>query len=119
QKVVVMMDARREEVYRHSFIWDGEIMVSQQDLSLMSAKEIEPSLLEWAGAGDGFIQYPLLAKGLKTCYISPSDRLPYAEDMISLATRAYKDKKELNPEQILPNYLREEIVTSNNTESGV
>ncbi len=119
EKVIVAMDARKEEVYRHSFIWDGEIMVSQQDLSLISAKTAGSHSTEWAGVGDGFIQYPLLAKGLKTCYISPSDRLPYAEDMISLAHRAYKDKKELKPEQILPNYLREEIVTSNNTESGV
>lgn len=119
EKVIVAMDARKEEVYRHSFIWDGEIMVSQRDLSIISAKKAWSHSTEWAAAGDGFIQYPLLAKGLKTCYISPSDRLPYAEDMISLARRAYKDKKELKPEQILPNYLREEIVTSNNTESGV
>lgn len=112
QKVIVTMDARRDEVYRQSFIWEGDIMFSQQDLSIISAKEGLPGFLQWAGAGSGFAQYPLLAKGVNKCYISAPDRLPYAEDMISLATKAYKDKKEINPEQILPNYLREEVVTS-------
>ncbi len=111
EKVRVAMDARREEVYRESFLWDGKIMVSQQDLSIMSIKEREIDSEEWVGAGSGFLEYPGLAKGFKTCYISAPDRTPYAEDMISLAIKAYQDRKAIEPARILPNYLREEVVS--------
>jgi tRNA threonylcarbamoyladenosine biosynthesis protein TsaB len=110
KKVIIMMDARKEEVYRHSFVYDGEVMVSQGDLSLQSAAAAVPYSLEWVGAGDGFMYYSLLAKGVNKCYISAADQLPLAEDMAVIATKAYKDKKEMDPEYILPNYLREVVV---------
>jgi tRNA threonylcarbamoyladenosine biosynthesis protein TsaB len=112
KKVIVLMDARKEEVYRHSFVYDGKVMASQGDLSLLSAARAELNSPEWVGAGDGFTHYPLLAQGLNKCYISAADQLPLAEDMVALAAKAYKDKKEMDPDHILPNYLRDEIVTT-------
>jgi tRNA threonylcarbamoyladenosine biosynthesis protein TsaB len=112
KKVIILMDARKEEVYRHSFVWNGEVMASEGDLSLLKAAVAIPDSLEWTGAGDGFIGYPLLAKGVNKCYISAADQLPVAEDMVAIAAKAYKDKKEMDPDCILPNYLRDEIVTT-------
>ncbi len=111
KKVIVMVDARRGEVYRHSFIWDGEIMLSQGDLSLVSATLPTTGEADWVGVGNGFTQYPLLAKEVNKCYTSAADQLPIAEDMMPLAAKGQKDKKEINPEHILLNYLREEVVT--------
>lgn len=110
KKVIILMDARKEEVYRHSFVYNSGVMVSEGDLSLLSVAMAMPPSLEWAGAGSGFTQYPLLAKGLNKCYISAADQLPVAEDMVALAIQAYKDKKWMDPAHILPNYLREEVI---------
>ncbi len=112
KKVIILMDARKEEVYRHSFVWNGEVMISEGDLSLISAAAAVPDSLEWVGAGDGFMHYPLLAKGVNKCYISAADQLPVAEDMVAIAAKGYKDKKEMDPDHISPNYLRNEIVTT-------
>lgn len=112
KKVIILMDARKEEVYRQSFVWNGEVMVSEGDLALLSTTMAVSDPLEWVGAGDGFIRYPLLAKELNKCYISAADQLPLAEDMVAIAVKAYKDKQERDPEYILPNYLRDEIVTT-------
>lgn len=112
EKVVVLMDARKEEVYHQSFVCDDEVMVSQGDLSLHSVAAVVSYSPEWVGAGSGFMQYPLLAKKVNKWYISAADQLPVAEDMIALAAKSYKEKKEMDPEHILPNYLRVEIVTT-------
>jgi tRNA threonylcarbamoyladenosine biosynthesis protein TsaB len=112
EKIAVMMDARQEEVYHQSFICNGGIMVSEGDLSLHSISTIMAYSSEWVGAGNGFTQYPLLAKKVNKWYISAADQLPVAEDMIVLAAKAYKEKKEMDPEHILPNYLRVEVVTT-------
>ncbi len=112
EKIAVLMDARKEEVYHQSFVCDGKIMVSQGDLLLHSIAAVTPYSSEWVGAGNGFTQYPLLAKKVNKWYISAADQLPVAEDMIALAAKAYEEKKEIDPEHILPNYLRVEVVTT-------
>lgn len=112
KKVVILTDAGKEMVYRQCFVCNEGIMESLGDLSLQNVGTALPSTEEWVGAGNGFARYPLLAKTAKKWYISAADQLPVAEDMSPLAAKAYRDKKELNPDQILPNYVREEIVNA-------
>jgi tRNA threonylcarbamoyladenosine biosynthesis protein TsaB len=110
EKVVMVVDARRQAVYYERFHWDGQIMQSEGPPILLDVDKMSGFNSEWVGAGDGGVQYPLLAKKINTWYISAADQSPSAEDMLSLAIKAQRDNKAVSPEQILPNYVRQEVV---------
>lgn len=111
-KVLSVIDARMGEVYAGWFRAENGIMKPVKDEWIGKAEQIStPDTESWFGAGSGWQTY----RGSLSQFLSapPSgidaERLPQAEDLLTLAIPYFQSGQTLLPEQALPTYLRNEV----------
>ncbi|MDX7999476.1 tRNA (adenosine(37)-N6)-threonylcarbamoyltransferase complex dimerization subunit type 1 TsaB [Xenorhabdus sp. Reich] len=111
--VLVAIDARMGEVYWGQYTrnslgeWQGDeteaVLKPEQVQAMMSSLSGE-----WAIAGTGWEAYPQLLDSPLTLLASDIT-LPYAEDMLPLAVKMWKDGEATAVEEAEPVYLRNEV----------
>ncbi len=110
-RIAVALDARLEEVYWGTYraAADGGVLLLGEERVCSPEQASLPEVGEWVGAGNGWALYAdcLSRPALKTWW---SDYGPTAEAVARLGALAYRQGRLVGAEQVLPVYLRDEVV---------
>lgn len=109
--LIVMLDARMDEIYWATFKRIGERFVLQGDEQLAKPAELVLPQGQWAVAGTGWGTYQNILrqqKGIEwtECF---ADTLPRAADLVRLAVLRWNQDGGLEPNQAVPVYLRNNV----------
>jgi tRNA threonylcarbamoyladenosine biosynthesis protein TsaB len=108
QKLLVVMDARMQEVYWGAYIVKNGF-VELQDAEKVTPPDLvsQPSGAEWAGVGTG---WDVFQDRIPFRYGNQdASRLPMATAILQLAKEKYQKQDWLKPEEALPVYLRDNV----------
>lgn len=115
-QVLVAMDARMKEVYWGRYVLDetGIMRLQGEEIVCSPTKISIPTEGEWYGVGSGWSVYaePLLQRLGKVVESYQGDRLPHASAMIPLALVMFREKQFVKASEVLPVYLRNQVVTT-------
>lgn len=104
QKVAVIFNARRGQVYGALYDNDGSDIVKPGPYMLTDIKEAAANLSDVVWYGDGTDAY---RDELKGAVIAPeSERLQSAERVLRLGEKLYRQGRTVNYEDLLPDYMR-------------
>ena len=112
-KVLVLTDARMQEVYQASYRVSAEQdlveLVGQESVNHPADVKV-PEEADWYGAGNGFSAYAAeLGAVRKKLAGEDADCLPRAAEIALLAVALVGHQEPLRPEQALPVYLRDKV----------
>ncbi len=113
KKVLVLMDARMQEVYQGSY----RVSAAQNRVELLGHESVDdptavkvPEKTGWYGAGSGFSAYAAELGGVrKKLAGEDAGCLPRATEIALLAVALVGHQEPLRPEQALPVYLRDQV----------
>jgi len=110
-RIAVALDARLDEVYWGTYraTADGGMLLLGEERVCLPAQASLPEAGDWYGAGNGWALYAdrLSRPVLKTWW---SDYGPTAEAVARLGALVYRQGRLVGAEQVLPVYLRDEVV---------
>ena len=109
--IAAALDARLEEVYWGTYraTADGGMLLLGEERVCPPAQALLPEAGDWYGAGNGWALYTdrLSRPEVKSGW---SDQGPSAEAVARLGALAYRQGRLVGAEQVLPVYLRDEVV---------
>jgi len=114
RRILVVNDARMREVYWAGFSVDGTLQPASEEQVSPAADVRLPELDggPWVAAGRGLVVAPALAERCRQAGASLyADLLPRADEILTLARPQVKLGQVLPPEQALPVYVRDHVVT--------
>jgi len=110
-RIAVALDARLGEVYWGTYkaAADGGVLLLGEERVCPPVQAPLPDAGEWVGAGNGWALYAdrLSRPALRTWW---SDYGPTAEAVARLGALAYRRGETVGADQVLPVYLRDEVV---------
>ncbi len=115
EHILSVIDARMAEVYWGYYYLEQGRMTLQGMEHIGKAEMISPVKGECFGAGSGWQAYESLLRsamandGQGTCMGIDAERLPHAEDILTLARPLLESGEYVSAEQALPTYLRNEV----------
>jgi tRNA threonylcarbamoyladenosine biosynthesis protein TsaB len=114
-QIAVALDARLDEVYWGTYRTgsDGDLILLGEERVCLPEQASLPAGGEWYGAGSGWAQYAgvLSRLGVTTWW---SDCHPRASAIARLGAFAYRRGELVDADQVLPVYLRDEVVKKAN-----
>lgn len=112
-KVIAAIDARMSEVYWGEFIREGQGWHENTCEQVLSPEQAlaRLSILNgaWSYAGTGWQGYPQLLTDSSIPLSDSTILLPHAEHMLPLALQLWQQGKMVEPEEVQPVYLRNEV----------
>jgi len=116
-RVAAALDARMGEVYWGTWIIDGEIgeLLGLERVCAPAQATAPPG--EWFGAGTGWAAYSQILSQRLTVSGWQGDCYPHAGDVVRLAAAPGGRSEWLTAEQVLPVYLRNQVVGQLSTAS--
>jgi len=121
-KILTAIDARINEVYWSAFECNDEAVTPVIDEQVCAANDVNlPTGSDWIAVGSGWETYAndlqartaaILKEPLKNMQTSS---FPRAQDIITLAVRAFKNNEAVPAEQALPVYLRDNVAHKKKT----
>lgn len=112
EQILVVIDARMEEVYWGFFQLENGVMCITDEERISRPESVSVDIKgNWFGAGSGWQTYltVLSERTPENCTGIDSERLPHAQDILTLATSYYANGQYVSPEMALPTYLRNEV----------
>ncbi|MDR3478695.1 MAG: tRNA (adenosine(37)-N6)-threonylcarbamoyltransferase complex dimerization subunit type 1 TsaB [Gammaproteobacteria bacterium] len=109
QKLLVVMDARMQEVYWGAYTVNKNGLVELQGVENVTPPElvVEPTGSDWSGVGTG---WGVFQDRIVFRYENQDvTRLPMATALLPLAKEKYQKQEWLKPEEALPVYLRDNV----------
>ena len=116
--VLCAIDARMNEVYFCAFALQDGVMMPLLDEAVLppeAAQQQAATLLDecgderWVAIGTGFGAYPSLLAPLHERVSLDTEALPWAEDMLPLALKAWQNGEHQAAELATPTYLRDKV----------
>lgn len=103
ERIVSIVNARMQQLYVGEYLYSEDKLLSS-NLFVLPLEEFKASVYEKNTffVGDGC---DLVLEELESISTNISLSLPFAEDLLSLATDKYNDNELLEPEKLLPIYL--------------
>jgi len=115
RRILVVNDARMREVYWARFAADGTLQpVGEEHVGPATGVSLpEPEGGRWVAAGRGLTVAPALAERCREAGASLyADLLPRADEILALARPLVTQGQILPPDQALPVYVRDHVVTT-------
>jgi tRNA threonylcarbamoyladenosine biosynthesis protein TsaB len=111
--VLVAQDAHMNEVYLATFAADRDGLPRQlTPVRLQVAGPIDGLPDDCMAAGAGWERYPALWQANRERLAGRLDiRYPRASRLIPLATEALRQGEDVDPERLMPAYVREQVAT--------
>lgn len=115
KRIAAALDARMGEVYWGTWAFAGETMELSGDEQVCAPSQVIAPPGEWFGVGSGWTAYaPILAQRL-TVSGWRDNHYPHAGDVARLAADPCRRGEWMTAEQVLPVYLRNEVVKQQST----
>lgn len=119
ERVLAMLDARMREVYVAAYRREGSAWVTAMAPDVMKPDDVSAPQGAWMGAGDGFAQYPEVAKRLALLRTSVEAR-PTARAVGMLALPRLAAGEAVAARDALPVYVRHRVaLTSVERDAGM
>jgi tRNA threonylcarbamoyladenosine biosynthesis protein TsaB len=109
-RMATALDARMGEVYWGTWMIDGEIVELLGSERVCAPAQVIAPPGEWFGAGTGWTAYPQVLSQRLTVSGWQGDCYPHAGDVARLAAAPGGRSEWLTAEQVLPVYLRNQVV---------